>query len=102
MDKITFLVDRIETSTTEATAENGKDATVKMRAFEFQGKLTTIIENIARGISHVDTSNYNYEVDEASFFININEEGNLSVLSMVKQGIANGTGIKVTLKRKHN
>lgn len=95
-------MDKVEKSSNHSSGKTNTDVLVKMTAYEFQGKLATLIENIARGISHVDTSNYNYEIDEASFSININEEGNLSVLSILKEGIADGMGIRVKLKRKSN
>ena len=100
MDKITFLVDKINMSANGTAQHEDEDRTVKLTSYDFQGKLTTLIENIARSISHVDTSRYNYEVDEASFSINVSEDGNLSILSLLDKGIGDNSGIQIKLKRK--
>lgn len=103
MDKITFLVDKMTLS-----ANNGspghitEEQTVIMTSYDFQGKLTTLIENIARSVSHVDTSRYNYEVDEASFSVHVNKEGNLSILSLLNEESNNQSGIQIKLKRKQD
>lgn len=37
------------------------------------------IENIVCSVSYVDISCYNYEVDEVSFFVYVNKEGDLLI-----------------------
>jgi len=100
MDKLTFLVDKITMSANGTSGQAAGNQTVKMTPYDFQGKLTTLIENIARSISHVDTSHYNYEVDEASFSINVDKEGHLSILSLLQDGQGSQSGIQIKLKRK--
>lgn len=101
MDKITFLVDKMTLSANGSPGHISEE-TVKMTSYDFQGKLTTLIENIARSVSHVDTSRYNYEVDEASFSVHVNKEGDLSILSLLSEDSNNQAGIQIKLKRKQD
>lgn len=100
MDKITFLVDNMTLSANGSTDLVSEEQMVKMTSYDFQGKLTTLIENIARSVSHVDTSRYSYEVDEASFSVHVSKDGNLSIVSLLNESSNNQVGIQIKLKRK--
>lgn len=100
MDKITFLVDNMTLSANGSSSLVSEEQMVKMTSYDFQGKLTTLIENIARSVSHVDTSRYNYEVDEASFSVHVSKDGHLSIVSLLNESSSNQVGIQIKLKRK--
>lgn len=104
MDHIQFLIDKVEIPDSMGMFEKGAgkslDILIDMTSDKFQEKFSTLVGNVITGLSKISTDNEKFEIDEAIFSININSEGELSVMSIVKAGITNGTGIQVRLKKK--